>query len=212
MNTNECTDGDWPPIEKSYEKLSKVKKKILELLWSMEWIEGKEIFKVVQQTYYDRRIRELRKSGWQIETQGTKYRLNSKSKLAGTARKYPSVKLKQAVKERGKGVCQICGVSSGDLQYDHKIPLERQGPTELNNLQLLCSACNVEKRGICKRCTLPTCERCAYAFPELYRNRLAVFLDDDVAVKLKMDMAKEGINAARKVSDIVAQYYQDETR
>ncbi len=53
-------------------KLSKAKQIILDMLWNMESVEGSEIFKAVQQTYYDRRIRELRESGWQIETIGTK--------------------------------------------------------------------------------------------------------------------------------------------
>jgi hypothetical protein len=70
-------------------KVSKAKQTILDMLWNMEWVEGADIFKAVQQTYYDRRIRELRESGWQIQTSGKKYRLVSQEKLAGNKREYP---------------------------------------------------------------------------------------------------------------------------
>ena len=64
-------------------KLSKAKQTILDILWPMESVEGADIFKAVKQTYYDRRIRKLRESGWQIQTIGTKYKLVSRRKLAG---------------------------------------------------------------------------------------------------------------------------------
>lgn len=73
------------------------------MLWNMESVEGSEIFKAVQQTYYDRRIRELRESGWQIETIGTKYRLVSHEKLAGNEREYLSAEQKRQVLERDRG-------------------------------------------------------------------------------------------------------------
>ncbi len=42
---------------------------ILKMLWGGEWILGDDILKVVRQSYYDRRIRELRdEDGWDIET------------------------------------------------------------------------------------------------------------------------------------------------
>ena len=105
-------------------KLSKAKQIILDMLWNMESVEGADIFKAVQQTYYDRRIRELRESGWQIQTLGTKYRLVSHEKLAGNERKYPSAEQKRQVLERDKGICQICGVQDEHIQFDHKVPQE----------------------------------------------------------------------------------------
>ena len=75
---------DWPPQKQDSGKdWSEVKTKILYLLWPGAWVTGQEIFKVVNQTYYDRRIRELREAGWEIETHssGQKYRLLSHHKL-----------------------------------------------------------------------------------------------------------------------------------
>jgi len=187
---------DWPPQKPdSGKQWSKAKLKILELLWPMQWVEGSKIYDAVQQTYYDRRIRELRESGWQIETHpsGKKYRLKSHEKLRGNVRKYPTARQKREVQERDKGICQICRLPDDHMQYDHKVPLERHGLTEVENLQQLCRSCNVEKRGACKRCTLPTCDGCPYAYPELFGTRLVLFLDQDTATKLRTNSELEGI-------------------
>lgn len=200
-------NDDWPPKEESFSSLSTVKKSILNLLWEMEWVDGGEIFKLVQQTYYDRRIRELRESGWQIETLGKKYRLVSHEKLPGNIRTYPSEKLKQKIFERDEGKCQICEIEDENIQYDHKVPLDRQGFTDEGNLQLLCRTCNVEKRGVCKNCDLPTCGGCPYAYPELFGGRFAVFLDKSMAEKIKTDAKKQGQIASLRISEILSSYY-----
>jgi hypothetical protein len=42
---------------------------ILTMLWDGKWVQTDEIFAATRQTYYDRRIRELRdEDGWAIET------------------------------------------------------------------------------------------------------------------------------------------------
>lgn len=188
-------------------KLSKAKKIILDILWNMDWIEGSEIFKAVQQTYYDRRIRELRESGWQIETSGTKYRLTSHEKLAGNEREYLSAEQKRQVLERDKGTCQICGVSDTHIQFDHKVPQERLGKTVVSNIQLLCRTCNVEKRGVCKRCTLTTCDGCPYAYPEQFGGRVVVMLDKSLTQKIRSDAQQQGISESLLISDFLRKYY-----
>ncbi len=192
----------------SFPKLSGAKRKILEILWSMQWIEGADIFRAVGQTYYDRRVRELRESGWQIETKGTKYKLTSQTKLAGNERVYPNAKQKKAVFERDKGACQICGLSDETIQYDHKIPLERLGVTEVENLQLLCRACNVEKRGACRRCTLPSCDGCPYAYPELFASRLIISLDKESAELLRTESQETGLPDTVIARAIIAAHYR----
>lgn len=177
------------------------------MLWSMNWVEGSEIFKAVQQTYYDRRIRELRESGWQIETSGTKYRLTSHEKLAGNEREYLSAEQKRQVFERDKGICQICGVSDAHIQFDHKVPQERLGKTEVLNIQLLCRTCNVEKRGVCKRCTLTTCEGCPYAYPEQFGGRLVVMLEKSLLLRIREDAEKQGISESLLIADFLQKYY-----
>jgi hypothetical protein len=187
-------------------KLSEVKKIILDILWSRKWVEGSVIFKATQQTYYDRRIRELRESGWQIQTSGTKYRLTSRKKLPGNERKYPSAEQKRQVLERDKGVCQICG-STDMLQFDHKVPQERHGQTDIDNLQLLCRACNVDKRGVCKRCVLTTCDGCPYAYPEEFGTRLVVMLDKSLAQKIRADARQENLSESALISDVLRKHY-----
>lgn len=41
--------------------------------------------------------------------------------------------------------CQMCGDSGGDLQIDHVHPVSKGGTNDLDNLQLLCAACNLAK-------------------------------------------------------------------
>jgi hypothetical protein len=188
-------------------KLSKAKQTILDMLRPMEWVEGGEIFKAVQQTYYDRRIRELRESGWQIQTFGTKYRLISLEKLAGNEREYPSAEQKRQVLERDKGICQICGATDEHTQFDHKVPQERLGKTEVDNLQLLCRTCNVEKRGICKRCTLKTCDGCPYAYPEQFGTRFVVMLEKSLAQKIKAEARQKGMSESAMVSEFLKKHY-----
>lgn len=188
-------------------KLSRAKQIILDMLWSKKWIEGADIFKAVQQTYYDRRIRELRESGWQIQTSGTKYRLISRKKLSGNERKYPSAEQKRQVLERDKGICQICGAADAHIQFDHKVPQERLGKTEVANLQLLCRTCNVEKRGVCKRCTLITCDGCPYAYPEQFDTRFAIMLDKTVVQKIREDAHHKGLSESAVISEFLKKYY-----
>lgn len=188
-------------------RLSKAKQTILDILWSMEFVEGADIFKAVKQTYYDRRIRELRESGWQIQTTGTKYRLISHEKLAGNEREYPSAEQKRQVLERDKGICQICGTADAHIQFDHKVPQERLGKTEVVNLQMLCRTCNVEKRGVCKRCTLTTCEGCPYAYPEQFGSRFVVMLDNSLAKKVRANARQEDLSEAALISGLLKKHY-----
>lgn len=185
---------DWPPVKQdSGRNWGDAKLAILKILWAGNLVEGSEVFKEIQQTEYDRRIRELRESGWQIETIGTKYRLISHHKLPGNKRTYPSPKQKKEVFLRDKGICQICRSQDGNIQYDHKVPWDRLGQTEVKNLQLLCRPCNVEKRGACKRCTLETCEDCPYAYPELYGTRMVLMLDSTIVESIRNEASTLGI-------------------
>lgn len=59
-------------------------------------------------------------------------------------RKIPSY-IKELVYKRDKGKCQSCG-SKVDLHFDHIIPFNKGGSsTDKDNIQLLCSKCNLEK-------------------------------------------------------------------
>jgi len=188
-------------------KLSKAKQTILEMLWSMEPVEGAAIFEAVGQTYYDRRIRELRESGWQIETKGTTYQLTSREKLPGKEREYLSAEQRRQVRERDKDICQICGTADPHLQFDHKVPQERLGETEVSNMQLLCRTCNVEKRGVCKRCTLTTCDGCPYAYPELFSGRFSIMLDKSLTEKIRADARQKGLSESALIAEFLRNHY-----
>lgn len=188
-------------------KLSKAKQTILDMLWSLKPVEGKAIFEAVGQTYYDRRIRELREGGWQIKTIGTTYQLISHERLAGIEREYLSTEQKRQVRERDKDICQICGTADPHLQYDHKVPQERLGETEVSNMQLLCRTCNVEKRGVCKRCTLTTCDGCPYAYPELFSGRFTVMLDKSLTEKIQADARQKDLSESVLIAELLKYHY-----
>lgn len=61
--------------------------------------------------------------------------------------RYPSARLRVKVLARDKSTCQICGATapSVELHVDHIIPYSKGGTTTLDNLQTLCSKCNLGK-------------------------------------------------------------------
>ncbi len=52
--------------------------------------------------------------------------------------------VKNTVYRRDGGKCVYCG-STQNLQYDHIIPFSKGGATSVENLQILCQKCNLEK-------------------------------------------------------------------
>lgn len=58
-----------------------------------------------------------------------------------------SAATRRAVIERDGFVCRLCGdgVEPSDIHLDHKVPVSLGGPTEIFNLQVAHSACNLRK-------------------------------------------------------------------
>ena len=59
-----------------------------------------------------------------------------------------TLKLREYIKERDNYTCQCCGRYMPDgcgLHIDHIIPISKGGKTEPDNLQVLCSICNLKK-------------------------------------------------------------------
>ena len=52
--------------------------------------------------------------------------------------------VKREVLERDRGECVFCG-SSEDIHYDHDIPFAKGGSNDVENIQILCSKCNLKK-------------------------------------------------------------------
>lgn len=54
--------------------------------------------------------------------------------------------LRIVVFERDNFTCQYCGETSGPLECDHRVPLSRNGTSELENLVTACRRCNRSKK------------------------------------------------------------------
>ena len=75
-----------------------------------------------------------------------------KTSLKTTGRD-PSLRLRWQVLKRDRFTCRACGASPAlkpnvELQVDHIVPWSKGGKTEIENLQTLCSLCNLGKSNI----------------------------------------------------------------
>jgi hypothetical protein len=89
-------------------------------------------------------------------------------------------------------------------QCDHTVPAERGGPSTPDNLQTLCTVCNLKKRQACHGFQLPTCVGCPYAFPELFEARLVLNLDRETGEVLQQMSDAEGVPPAVIVTRLIA--------
>lgn len=53
--------------------------------------------------------------------------------------------VKNAVFKRDSGKCVQCGYDGEYIEYDHIIPRSKSGPNTVENVQLLCRKCNLQK-------------------------------------------------------------------
>ena len=77
----------------------------------------------------------------------------NKDGIKHTTKRELSARLKVQVLMRDGNRCRLCGVECNDglhnVHFDHIIPWSKGGETTLDNLQVLCSDCNLAK-GNCK--------------------------------------------------------------
>jgi hypothetical protein len=67
------------------------------------------------------------------------------AKSNGFSSRHIPDEVKRLVWERDGGACCACGAVE-KIEYDHIIPVSRQGPSTFENVQLLCRPCNRRKR------------------------------------------------------------------
>lgn len=140
--------------------LGKAHQIILDLLWdNLGKAVVKERFReATNQDGWPRRLRELREDeGWQIpySFKHKGYVMYTTERIKETTDRRVSLRLRTLVFERDNFACQMCGHRAGEqyldgktvrLEADHIIPFKDRGPTELANLQTLCSRCNAGKK------------------------------------------------------------------
>ena len=83
------------------------------------------------------------------ETLNNNNTTNNKTAIKHRTKRDPSDRLKVQVLMRDGNCCKICGVKCSEglhnIHFDHIIPWSKGGETVLENLQVLCSACNEAK-------------------------------------------------------------------
>jgi len=175
--------------------------KLIDLLPLNVPVHRSTIDKAYGRPNYARRIRKIiHEYGWDIERRRGTDGANDDwytRKSAGpirTQRIRQEVKpaLRKTIYERDNFTCAICrrlqtaeNLMGIQLQCDHKIPAERGGGSDAENLQTLCTECNLKKRQTCKHCKLKTCSGCPFAFPELYACRFTIHLTETQLANLR---------------------------
>jgi hypothetical protein len=109
-------------------------------------------------------------------------------------RKAPNNNQKIKIRKKQNNKCNFCGstiVTKDKLSkttyakdrrrevFDHRIPIEKGGNSELENYQGLCFYCNKSKWQICNICQLPDCDiNCALCFPE--KSKIITPTDENI--------------------------------
>jgi hypothetical protein len=104
--------------------------------------------------------------------------MSRRTKSAKPSRSIPE-HIKRAVNARDRFICQICGVQTEFIHYDHKFPFDLGGPTTVENIQSLCPKCNTSKGNKiqchhCRHWMSPDnskCPQCGTKFPYSKRNQ-----------------------------------------
>jgi ribosomal protein L40E len=84
--------------------------------------------------------------------------------IAMSQRKRPSryipKHVKEAVRERDRDRCRICGRTSEYMEFDHITPYSKGAPATVENIQQVCRKCNLAKRD-----KTPKCSQCGSWIP-----------------------------------------------
>lgn len=193
--------------------MSDVKKLIIELLQSKEWVSSKELLKKTKQKYFDRRIRELKdEEGYDIINKFVNgephYKLNSSKRNPLKERTYLSKKQKDELRIKNKDFCPLCGNQFSDIRkmsYDHRIPLIKGGQGTIENFQIICHECNNQKRSQCRHCDLD-CNICFLAFPETANPVILLQIDKETHDKISILSKKDKLTQNEFILKIIKKY------
>jgi hypothetical protein len=192
--------------------------KLVDLLPLNQWVHRSVLESEYGKSNVMRRIRKIRSEyGWDVRSERRSaganddwyMRCSSEPTSPQRIRKEVKKSDRQKIYDRDIWRCQMCGCDVGIHQNqtmpqcDHKVPAERGGHTELNNLQTLCIPCNLKKRQACKHCTLPSCVGCPYAFPEEFANTLVLKLSDSAGRRLQKLARDQGLPPATVVERMI---------
>lgn len=206
------------PTADTPQNVTGVHRKILEKLWSMEWVPSKELLALTGQAEYARRVRELRGEwGYSIEEEIVNgehhYRLaNQKPRSEARRRQYFTPKQKGEITARDGVSCNLCkyvppnGRIEGALMWDHRTPLDKGGDTTAANGQLLCVSCNNLKRRTCGECPREGCSECLLSHPEHAAGSCILAFDKDTWTRLRARADGEGVTPQELVGRIVKRH------
>lgn len=108
-----------------------------------------------------------------------------------------STKEKEYIRKKQSGKCNICksqiypvskiprNTFSRDRVrevFDHRVPVEKDGTSDLDNFQGLCFYCNKSKWQICNVCSAIMCKKCVLAYPE--REEIITPTDEDISDRM----------------------------
>lgn len=195
-------------------------KKLIDLLPLNEWVHRSVLEMEYGKSNVMRRLRKIRAEyGWDIRTQRRNngpnddwyMRCSTEPVTRQYIRKEVAKKDREKVYDRDKWMCLMCGLDVSKQQQttmaqcDHRIPADRGGSTNIENLQTLCIQCNLKKRQACKYCMLPSCDNCPYAFPEQYTQIITLKLSPEGAQKLEELSRKQGIPPVVLIQQLISQ-------
>ncbi|MCQ1576680.1 HNH endonuclease [Streptomyces parvus] len=135
-------------------------------LWLMQVVGAGNIFTKSQLrdafpevAQIDRRIRDLRNYGWVIDTSREDVGLGSHEQRfvkpgspvwdpaarKRRSREPVSASLRRSAMERAHYACEMCGRAVPHLDLTHRVPLAAGGSNDLDNLEVICTACNAAR-------------------------------------------------------------------
>ena len=107
-----------------------------DILYAVKGPHTDEEFKLLIQWEYDNERRFFKELSHKYDEAGTKEALKKREPI--------SEKVKMAVWRRDGGKCVKCG-GREKLEFDHIIPLSKEGSNTVRNIELLCEKCNRTK-------------------------------------------------------------------